>query len=159
MSLPIPHDRAAAPAGQSPDIPAAGQVLDAVKVSREDFTAGSQPLYTVIEPKLNAGDKRLEARRRTHLKCGIVLDLHDKFLIDCQIYDRSGHGARLRLAAARKLPRRIRLFDEIAKQMLDAVVAWQRGLSVGVRFPQADPVILTEARIAALGRKFYLGSV
>lgn len=138
---------------------AAGPVLEAVKLTRGNFARARGASYTVIEPPAACRNKRLEARRRTHLRCGMVLDLNNRFLIDCQIYDRSSRGARLRLAANLKLPRRIRLFDDLAKQMLNAEIAWRRGQLVGLRFFQpADPPCLSEAQIAALRRRFYLGS-
>jgi len=129
--------------------------------SQFDFAAGRGATYTLTEPQAAclAGNKRLEARRRTHLQCGMVLDLHNRFLIDCQIYDRSSRGARLRLAAGLNLPRRIRLFDERAKQMLDAEIAWRSGQNIGVSFlARAGPPCLSEAQITALRRKFCLGS-
>jgi hypothetical protein len=142
----------------NPEI-AAGPVLEAVKVARGDFARGREASYTVIEPQAACRNKRLEARRRTHLQCGMVLDLNDRFLIDCQIYDRSSRGARLRLTVNPKLPRRVRLFDDLAKQMLDAEIAWRCGQNVSVRFfSLADVPCLSEAQITALRRKFYLGS-
>jgi hypothetical protein len=145
----------------SPHVPeiTAGPVLEAAKVAQADFIAGREPTYALIEPRAAARSNRLEARRRTHLQCGMVLDLCNRFLIDCQIYDRSSGGARLRLPAGLKLPRRIRLFDELAKQMLEAEIAWRNGQNIGVSFlAQAGPSCLSETQITALRRKFYLGS-
>lgn len=137
----------------------AGPVLEAVKVARRNFVRTREASYTIIEPQTADRNKRREARRRTHLQYGMVLDQNDRFLIDCQIYDRSNRGARLRLAANLQLPHRIRLFDDLARQMLDAEIAWRRGQNVGVRFsPAADLSSMSEAQVTALRKKFYLGS-
>jgi hypothetical protein len=136
-----------------------GPVLEAVKVTQGNIARTGEASYTIIEPQVAPREKRLEARRRTHLQCGMILDRNDRFLIDCQIYDRSRHGARLRLAANLRLPRQVHLFDDLAGQMLDTEIAWRRGQNVGVRFSQApDLPSLSEAQIKALRRKFYLGS-
>ncbi len=138
---------------------AAAPVLEAVKVTRQNLVRTREASYTIIEPQAAGRNKRREARRRTHLQYGMVLDQNDRFLIDCQIYDRSNRGARLRLAANLQLPRQVRLFDDLARQMLDAEIAWRRGQNVGVRFsPAADLSSLSEAQITALRKKFYLGS-
>ncbi|HLH10402.1 MAG TPA: hypothetical protein VKV77_00825 [Methylovirgula sp.] len=132
-----------------------GAVLEAIKVDDPNFLSGSEARYAVIER--GARNKRLEARRRTHLQCGIVLDRHKRFLIDCQVYDRSRRGARLRLAAEVELPRQILLFDERAAHLLQAEIAWRRGHSVGVILNRPETAPLTEAEITALRRKFYFG--
>ena len=76
---------------------------------------------------------RSEPRVRTRLRGGKLFDQHNKFLIDCSIFDRSNHGARLRLFAIKVLPARLRLYDEACKQVFDAEVAWARGQDVGLR--------------------------
>lgn len=133
-----------------------GPILEAIKVTGATPAARSAVTYRVIElqAKTSASDKRIETRRRTRLHHGKVLDLRNRFLIDCQLYDRSRRGARLRLVADLKLPTRIRLFDDIARQVLDARIAWQRGQNIGVTFlPQAVRPCLTDAQITALRRK------
>ena len=44
-----------------------------------------------------ADDKRIYPRRRTRLRSGKVTDRDGRFLAECQIYDRSPNGARLRV--------------------------------------------------------------
>ena len=78
-------------------------------------------------------NRRSEPRVRTRLRTGKLLDRNKKFLTDCSIFDRSTHGARLRLFANVDLPERFRLYDEASKQLFDAKVAWRRGQDVGVR--------------------------
>ncbi|MGD1036132.1 MAG: PilZ domain-containing protein [Roseiarcus sp.] len=78
-------------------------------------------------------NRRSEPRVRTRLRSGKLLDRDKIFLTDCSIFDRSTHGARLRLFANVDLPERFRLYDEASKQLFDAKVAWRRGQDVGVR--------------------------
>ena len=78
-------------------------------------------------------DHRAEARWRVRLQTAKVFDDHSGFLTDAQFFDRSSHGARLRLAATIVLPRKVLLFDEISKHSYQATVAWQRGQDIGVR--------------------------
>ncbi|MGO9007039.1 MAG: PilZ domain-containing protein [Beijerinckiaceae bacterium] len=88
-----------------------------------------------MEPRtaFAAREKRSEPRWRTRLQSAKILDVHGRFLIDRRIYDRSAHGARLRLAAHFVVPGRIGFVDELANQSFDAKVAWQRNQEIGVR--------------------------
>ena len=83
--------------------------------------------YRILDPVRESGDKRTESRKRTRLRSGKILDDANKFLIDCQINNRSEHGARLILVAKIKLPRRIRLTGDLDGELLEAAIAWQRG--------------------------------
>jgi hypothetical protein len=80
---------------------------------------------------------RSEARMHTRLRSGKLFGRHKAFLTDCSIFDRSTHGARLRLFANIVLPERFCLYDDAAKQLYDAKVAWRRGQDVGVRLSGA----------------------
>lgn len=112
--------------------------------------------YRVLEPVQKSGDKRTEGRRRTRLRSGKILDLANKFLIDCQIHNRSAHGARLILAAKIKAPRRFRLFSDTDGELVDAKIIWQRGQNIGVTFLEEKPAALTTAQIAALRKTLYV---
>jgi len=101
-------------------------VIDAIKLVRPgdgdplaDFT------YCVVKPK-DAGDKRSAPRRRTRLRSGKLLDPRNALLIDCQIYDRSEKGARIRLIGECPVPRSIRLYEESPERLLEANVVWRK---------------------------------
>ncbi len=115
---------------------------------------GAKP--TPPQPAAKSGEKRSEARRRTRLLSGKILDLENKFLIDCQINNRSAHGVRLILVAKIKVPRRFRLFSDIDGELAEAVVAWQRGQNIGATFIKNRPAALTAAAITALRKKIYV---
>ena len=106
-ALPLHHPRPQSRRANRP-------VIDAIKLirpgdgdPRADFT------YCVVKPK-DAGDKRSARRRRTRLRSGKLLDPRNALLIDCQIYDRSEKGARIRLIGECPVPRSIRLYEEFA---------------------------------------------
>ena len=89
-----------------------GPVIDAIKRDRPgDGDARHDFTYCVVKPK-DAGDERSARRRRTRLRSGKLLDPRNALLIDCQIYDRSEKGARIRLIGDCPVPRSIRLYEE-----------------------------------------------
>ncbi len=100
-------------------------LIEAVKVDDPRARPG-EVTYRVLEPrhepKQKNADKRAEGRHRTRLHSGKILDLTNKFLIDCQIHNRSAHGARLILAAKVKAPRRFRLFSDTDGELVDAKI-------------------------------------
>lgn len=101
-------------------------------------------------------DKRLARRRRTRLRSGKIADRQNRFLIECAIHDRSDEGARLRLAKNMALPDDIRLFDDEQKSLAPARIIWRQGQEIGIRFLPPETIgPVSEAEIAALGRKFY----
>ena len=130
-------------------------LIEAVKADGTKTQPG-QATYRILDQNPKSGDKRGEARQRTRLRSGKILDLGNKFLIDCQINNRSAHGARLILVAKIKVPRRFRLFSDIDGELVDATVAWQRGQNVGVTFLDEKPEALTLAQITALRKKLYV---
>lgn len=80
------------------------------------------------------GERRAGRRWRTYLRSGKILGAGQHFSIDCQIYDRSAGGARLRLFTRAPVPRRIQLFDEISEKLYDARVVWRSGCEIGICF-------------------------
>jgi hypothetical protein len=134
-------------------------LIEAVKVTGTESVSG-EVTYRVLDPNPKTGskngDKRAESRQRTRLLSGKILDLDNKFLIDCQINNRSAHGARLILVAKVKMPRRFRLFSDIDGELVEAAAAWQRGQNVGATFSEAKPAALTAAEITALRKKIYV---
>ncbi len=88
-----------------------------------------------IEPRTDAGgrDRREEPRLRTRLRSAKLFSEHSVPLVDCQVLERSAHGARLKLATKIVLPTLLLLYCEINKEYYRARVAWQRELEAGVR--------------------------
>ncbi len=129
-------------------------VIDAVKCDcpgdggrRADFT------YSVV----GAGDKRSARRRRTRLRSGKLLDPGNALLIDCQIYDRSEKGARIRLIGDRPVPRYIRLYEEAPERLLEAHVVWRKDREIGLCFaPNTEPRRISKAQLANLRGNFYV---
>jgi hypothetical protein len=129
-------------------------VIDAIKLirpgdgdPRADFT------YCVVKPK--TGDKRSARRRRTRLRSGKLLDPRNALLIDCQIYDRSEKGARIRLIGECPVPRSIRLYEESPERLLEANVVWRKDREIGLCFtPNAQPRSISKAQLAHLRGHF-----
>jgi hypothetical protein len=62
----------------------------------------SSVTYTVIDPPLKRfrkADNRNEQRSRTRLRTGKITSLINRFIVECQLHDRSPTGARIRLMA------------------------------------------------------------
>lgn len=99
-------------------------------VPRDEFT------YSIVDPAPSAkraGDRRDDARRRTHLRDGMVAERRGRVLTDCLIRDRSRLGARLRLDKDRPLPAVFLLTDAAADTRYWATLVWQTGRDAGVR--------------------------
>jgi hypothetical protein len=134
-------------------------VLDARKVDHAAARQGEGIVtYSVTEiaPKPKGQDRRDPPRKRTRLRCGKILDQRGKFLIECQVHDRSAHGAQLRLMGAVALPRHIRFFDDEQGALVDAEVIWRRKDEIGVQFrTKIDGQAVRSGRRSALGGKYY----
>ena len=83
---------------------------------------------------MNGRDKRAASRRRVRFRSGKLAALDGKFLSDCQIYDRSAEGARLRLEASSIIPEDALLFDDERNLLSAVAVAWRRPNELGIRF-------------------------
>ena len=130
--------------------------LDAIKVPAAAFGRGSAVTYTIIEKAPEPDDKRGETRRRTRLRSGKILDARNKFLIECQVHDRSNRGARLRLVANIFMPPRLRLFDDETQTVRDARVIWRRNHEIGVSFiAKSKGDDLRPSERTALANKYY----
>ncbi len=88
--------------------------------------------YSVTLTK--GADRRSGRRRRTRLNSGKLLDPRNGFLIECQIYDRSENGARVRIFADIAPPNAIRLYEDCPERLVDARVIWRNGRELGLRF-------------------------
>lgn len=132
-------------------------VLQAKKVDRLSKEAGSVT-YTVIDApaKAKGQDRRNPPRKRTRLRCGKILDKNGKFLIECQVYDRSSQGAQLRLMGAAILPHHIKFFDDEQKTLIDAEIIWRKNGEIGIQFWSAmNARAILEGRRSALDGKYY----
>ncbi|HET6375896.1 MAG TPA: hypothetical protein VFF88_07580 [Methylocella sp.] len=97
------------------------------------------------------GERRAGRRWRTYLRSGKILGAGQNFSIDCQIYDRSSGGARLRLFTHAPVPRRIQLFDEIMEKLYDARVIWRSGCEIGICFARGvEPRSPTREQLSRL---------
>ena len=109
-----------------------------------------------VETLVTPGDRRLTVRRRTRLRSGKILDLGNGFLAECQIYDRSAAGARLRVLGNSEIPRAIRLFEDERDCLVDADIIWRRGREAGIRLVNvARGPNLSRAHLTSLRGKFY----
>jgi hypothetical protein len=81
-----------------------------------------------------AAERRTAHRRSTRLRSGKILDLHNEFLIECQVYDRSEMGARARLLGDIPAQSVIRLYQDDPERLLDARIVWWRDFELGLRF-------------------------
>ena len=79
-------------------------------------------------------ESRVSPRQRTRLRSGQIFDPLKRELIDCQIYDRSETGARLRLFANIQFPPKIRVYEDQPDRRNDALIVWRKGREIGVRF-------------------------
>lgn len=131
-------------------------MLDAIKVDRpEDGDARQNCTYYVAETR-NSSDKRSTPRRRTRLRSGKVLDHRNAFLIECQIFDRSEKGARIRLVEDIWAPGNIRLFEDAPQTLIDAIVVWRKDREIGLCFnPCAQSRGITKAQLACLRGRYY----
>jgi len=108
-----------------------GRLHEAVKIGRLDRNdLRHEFAYCVTETKEATTDGRCAAAARV---CGRQdPDIRNVFLIECQIYDRSDTGARLRLVGDISLPSRIRLYEDASERLFDAAIAWRKGRVIGI---------------------------
>jgi hypothetical protein len=131
-------------------------VIDAIKLDRPADTGACQNFtYCVVKPR-DAGERRLARRHRTRLRSGKILDPHNAQLIECQIYDRSEKGARVRLIGYTPVPSKIRLYEESPERLLEALVVWRKDREIGLSFnPNAPPRLISKSQLANLRGNFY----
>jgi hypothetical protein len=131
-------------------------VIDAVKVDRPGEGGARQNFTYCVVKTPDEGNRRSARRRRTRLRSGKVLDPRNAFLIDCQIYDRSGKGARIRLIGDRPVPSKIRLYEESPERLLEAKVVWRKDREIGLCFnANAESRWISKAQLAHLRGHFY----
>ena len=111
-------------------------LLNAYKVDRlSPGWSHGEVTYTISDiPKPQGQDRRDPPRKRTRLRCGKVLDQNGKFLIECQVHDRSPRGAHLRLVKSVAVPRHIKFFDDEHGVLVEAEVIWRKKADLGIEF-------------------------
>ncbi len=135
-------------------------LVEALKVGElHTGDAASGFAYSVNAPAKSA-DRRLARRRRTRLRSGKILDLHNAFLIECQIYDRSSQGARVRLLADTPAPAEVRLYEDHPERLLDARIVWRKNQEIGLRFEKSPAARkISRTQLTCLRNRYYaLGS-
>jgi hypothetical protein len=101
------------------------------------------------------GEKRAGSRRRVRFRSGKLASLDGAFLGDCQIYDRSADGARLRIGTSGPIPESVLLFDDEQNSLAPASVAWRRPNELGIRFIPGRQTAKTEEIARRLAGKYY----
>ncbi len=81
-------------------------------------------------------NRRRSPRRRTRLRSGRLATLDNRFIVDCQVFDRSQEGVRVRLAGRMQLPEHVKFFDDELRRLYVARVVWQRGNEAGLWLPE-----------------------
>jgi hypothetical protein len=136
-------------------------LLQARKVDRSAPSQNNgEVTYCVIDMPAKSGkgnDRRRDpARKRTRLRCGKILDMQGKFLIECQIHDRSIYGAHLRPMNMMALPRHIKFYDDEQRALLDAEVIWRKNGEIGIQFlTKLDAQAIRSGKRSALASKYY----
>ena len=102
----------------------------------------------------NRPNRRRSPRRRTRLRSGKLATIDNRFITECQIFDRSCEGARLRLAGRIRLPEVVKFYDDQNQELYVVRVVWQRGNEVGIFFPEGARVNDPKA-ISRLAGKYY----
>ena len=102
-------------------------------------------------------EQRAATRRRTRLRSGKILDLDNRFVVECVIHDRSSEGARLRIVEDVALSSPFRLFDDEQGTLHEVSIVWRRGQELGVIFTpnRAAASSLTETQLKNLRGKYY----
>ena len=139
---------------ERPTRDAGGPVFEAAKV--DDLVSGRAIAGFVYSVRLKHADRRRVQRRRTRLRSGKILDLANGFVIECQIYDRSEIGVRVRLLA--DIPRQsvIRLYEDDPERLRDARIVWRKDCELGlcfVRRPGARRISRTQ--LTCLRTRYY----
>jgi hypothetical protein len=119
--------------------------------------------YEIVEPPRDAPpaigksiEKRSSERRRLRLRSGKLLDAQNKFLCECLVRDRSGHGLCLVLARNIGLPGRCRLYDDETGSLSAITTVWRRGSLIGVRYNlTGKPLAIKESDRSALRGRYY----
>ena len=103
-----------------------------------------------------AAEKRGFARRRSHLRSGKLLDIENRFLCECLIYDRSNTGFRLKLARNISISKNCHLFEDETCAVNLVSIAWRRDCMAGARRCKlVDPQLIKETIRFTLRGRYY----
>ncbi|VFU06958.1 hypothetical protein [Methylocella tundrae] len=101
-------------------------------------------------------ERRAARRRRTRLRSGKILNRQNAFLIECQIYDRSDRGARVRLLGDVPAPVAMRLYEDYPERLIDAYVIWRKDRELGLCFIQSPASLkISRLQLACLRGRHY----
>lgn len=127
-----------------------GQIVQAIKLACPQSGKPFNDITYYVVKTASQGDKRLKPRWRTRLRSGMILDPRNGFSTDCQVYDRSETGARLRLHADVSIPANIRLYEDARETPIDAWVVWRKNHEIGIWFAPGARQDLANAGRAGL---------
>jgi hypothetical protein len=135
-------------------------LLQARKIEQRGLKGKNEVTYCVLDdvsdPKAKDKDRRQPPRKRTRLRCGKILDRNGKFLIECQVHDRTVKGAHLRLMSAVTLPRIIQYFDDEQRAIFEAEIIWRKNTEVGIHFlTKLNAQALNAGKRSAVAGKYY----
>jgi hypothetical protein len=133
-------------------------LLQARKIDPHSSNGADEVTYRVLDsvPDAKGKDRRQPPRKRTRLRCGKILDRNGRFLIECQVHDRTANGAHLRLMSSIALPRHIQYFDDEQRAILDAEIIWRKKAEIGVHFLTAlDARAVNSGKRSAVSGKYY----
>ena len=135
---------------------AGGPVFEAAKVA--DLGGGRIAADFAYSVRLVAkdADRRSARRRRTRLRSGKILDLGNAFMIECQIYDRSDRGVRVRLLADIPAQPVIRLYEDDPERLSDARIVWRKDFELGLCFiARAGVRGISRTQLTCLRGRYY----
>lgn len=116
-----------------------GRRVAAGSASAGDFTYSIVEIEVAVPQTGEAQrDRRADARQRTRLRDGILLERRHRVLAECRISDRSRSGARLHLDQGQALPQSFLLSDPASGKSYRASLVWRRGRDAGVRLVPLD---------------------
>lgn len=130
--------------------------INAVKLDRALDGGSRQAFAYYVVTSKDPREQRQARRCRTRLRSGKVLDPCNALLTDCQIYDWSETGARIRLARDVSVPLTVRLYVDWPETLIEAKAVWRKGREMGLCFDLlAPPRRISRAQLAHLRGYFY----
>jgi hypothetical protein len=133
---------------------AGGPAFEAAKVA--DLGNGRAIADFVYSVRTKGADRRRARRRRTRLRSGKILDLANAFMIECQIYDRSELGVRVRLLADIPGQSVVRLYEDDPERLHDARIVWRKDCELGLCFVQRPGARrISRTQLTCLRTRYY----
>ncbi len=139
-----------------PNEDADGPVFEAAKVADLGGRRVAADFAYSVRIVSKSVDRRNARRRRTRLRSGKILDLCNAFMIECQIYDRSDKGVRVRLLADIPAQPVIRLYEDDPERLCDARVVWRKDFELGLCFVRrAGARRISRTQLTCLRGRYY----